>query len=192
MSKQTWMPVHHTEVCHRESATFLILGMCGEERAFWYSFVFLSDLSLIIALPWKSLCQFPCWILFKLLDLSKLLHGFIEVVKFICQNWYMDFSELLCGFVKVPTWICQSSYMDLLSYYTDLSIFSRTLPNKTKLKLDQDFKASRSFYFEIKLLNESKSSMPWVHCAFYLSEYATLWVCVVWEGALWKGSALTA
>ena len=37
------------------------------------------------------------------MDLSKLIHGFFEVVTctWICQNWYMDFPKLLHGFVKV-------------------------------------------------------------------------------------------
>ena len=48
----------------------------------------------------------------------------------------MDFSKLLNlaklfhGFVKVVTWISQS-----------LSMYFLPLPNKTKLKVDQDFKA---------------------------------------------------
>ena len=64
----------------------------------------------------KSLRQSSCWILFKLLDLSKVLNCFLYDVTWICQNWYMDFSkflhgfvkidtESLCGFVKVATWI---------------------------------------------------------------------------------------
>ena len=61
----------------------------------------------------------------------------------ICQN--MDFSKLLHGFV-----LC----------------FSRPLPNKTKLKFDQDLKAIWSFCFVIKLMNESKYKMLWVHCVF--------------------------
>ena len=73
--------------------------------------------------------------------LSKLIHVYLRAVTWICENWYMDFCKLLHGFAK---------------------FFSCTLPNK----LDQVSKACRSFYFEIKLLNESKYSMPWVHCAF--------------------------
>ena len=33
-------------------------------------------------------------------------------------------------------------------------------------KFDHHFKACRSFCFELKVLNESKYSMPWVRCAF--------------------------
>ena len=43
----------------------------------------------------------PFWILLKLLDLSKLLHGFlkyihawISLVSWICQNWQMDLSKI--------------------------------------------------------------------------------------------------
>ena len=44
---------------------------------------------------------------------------------------------------------------------------SRHLPNKTKLRFDQDFKACWSFCFELKVLkNESKCSMTWFRCAF--------------------------
>ena len=38
-------------------------------------------------------------IFFKLLDLSKLSHGFVKI-----DTW--DFPKLLYGFVKVATWIC--------------------------------------------------------------------------------------
>ena len=73
-----------------------------------------------------------CWIFLKLLDM---LHGFLEVVTWICQVWYtwislscfmdffkidtcislscyMDLSKLLFGFVKVITWICQRCSMN--------------------------------------------------------------------------------
>ena len=43
---------------------------------------------------------------------------------------------------------------------------SRPLPNKTKLKFDQEFKAHWSFCSDLKVLIESKYSMPWVRCAF--------------------------
>ena len=42
----------------------------------------------------------------------------------------------------------------------------RPLQNKTKLKFVQDFKAYSSFCFELKVLDESKYSIPWVCCAF--------------------------
>ena len=50
----------------------------------------------------------PCsrWILFKLSDVTKLLDGILEVVTWICQNWYMNFSKLLHWFVKVA--LCTS------------------------------------------------------------------------------------
>ena len=77
------------------------------------------------------------------MDLSKLIHGFLQVVSWICQIWYiwiplscnMDLLELLHGFVKVV-----------------LSI-SRPLPKKTKLKFDQDFKANWTVCFELNVLN---------------------------------------
>ena len=59
----------------------------------------------------------------------------------------MDFSKLF-GFVKVDPCI------------------SHPLPNKTKLKFNQDFKPCWSFYSDLKALSESKYSMPWVRCAF--------------------------
>ena len=48
---------------------------------------------------------FPPCILLKLLDLSKLLDGFLNVVT------HMDLSKKLYGFVYVVTWICQSCYI---------------------------------------------------------------------------------
>ena len=76
----------------------------------------------------------------------------MDLSKFICtsifMSCYMDLLKLLRGFVRVVLRI------------------SRPLPNKTTLKFDQDFKACWSFCFELKVLNEAKYSVPWVHCAF--------------------------
>ena len=58
-------------------------------------------------------------------------------------------------FVKILTWISISCNMGLSKFFS---------PNKTKLKVDQ--KAYWSFCFDIKVLNKSGYSMPWVHCAF--------------------------
>ena len=66
----------------------------------------------------------------KFLDLSKLINLFLQVVTWICQKIYMDLLKLLLGFVTV------------------LLCISCPLPNKTKLKFDQDFKACWSFCFE--------------------------------------------
>ena len=57
--------------------------------------------SPIIALPWKSLHKSEFLLNFVLFVFSKLLHGFLYVARWICQNWEMDFSELLHGFVKI-------------------------------------------------------------------------------------------
>ena len=99
-----------------------------------FKFFFLSVPSLIIALSCKSLRQFPCWILFKLLVLSKLLHVFLFVVKCICQNWYMYISELLHGFVKIDTWISVSCYMDLLNFFLALC---QTKPSSSLTKISE-------------------------------------------------------
>ena len=56
--------------------------------------------------------------------------------------------------------------MDLSKFYV-LS----ALCQKSKLKFNQDSKASCSLCFELKVLNESKFSMPWVRCA-------CLWQCI--------------
>ena len=57
----------------------------------------------------------------------------------------MDFSKLLDGFVKIVTWILKSCYMDLLKllhgFVKFVTCFSRPLPNKTKLKFDENFEA---------------------------------------------------
>ena len=89
------------------------------------------------------------------MDLSKLLCGSAKCAEWISLNCYMDLSKLIHGFLQVFTWICQSCSMHFCP-----------LPNKTKLKLDQNFKACWSFCFEVKVLNETKYSMPWVRCAF--------------------------
>ena len=110
-----------------------------------------------------------CWILFSL-DLSKLFHGFLLVVRWICENWFLIFSDLLHGFVKIDIWSSLSCYMDLLEllrgFVKVLCIFRSPLAKQTKLKLDQDFKTYWSFCFGLEVLNESKYSMPWVRCAF--------------------------
>ena len=97
--------------------------------------------------PYHSVIHWPCLILLKLMDFSKLLHGFVNIDKWISLNyynayyWYMDFSKVV-------------------------TCFSWPLPKKTKLKVHQDFKACWSFCFEPKVLKEPKCSMPWVLCAF--------------------------
>ena len=53
---------------------------------------------------------------------TKLLYGFVKIDTWISLNCYLHLSKLLYGFVK-----------------SVLCIF-RPLPNKTKLKFDQDFK----------------------------------------------------
>ena len=58
------------------------------------------------------------------MDFSKFLHGFVKIDTGISLSCYLDLSKLLQGFVKVVLCI------------------SRLLPNKTKLKFDQDFKVS--------------------------------------------------
>ena len=80
--------------------------------------------------------------------LSEYIHGFLLVVTWICRSCCIDLLRLLLGFVKVVLCI------------------SRPLPNKTKMKFDQDFKVCWSFCFELKVSNEKKYSMPWVRCAF--------------------------
>ena len=73
----------------------------------------------------------------------------------------MDMSKLmhvLSGFVNVCKWICLSYYMDLSS----CSLFFLPLPNKIKLKFDQDFKVCWSFRFELKVLKVSNA----FRCAF--------------------------
>ena len=86
------------------------------------------------------------------MDFLKLLH---DLSKLIFLSCYMDFSKLIHGFLWVVMWICQSCYIDLLKllhgFVRVVLCLSRPLSNKTKLKFDQDFKACWSFWFEIKL-----------------------------------------
>ena len=63
------------------------------------------------------------------MDFSKLLHGFLKIDTVIFLSCYMDLSQFLRGFVYVVTRIYPSRFMNFL-------------PNKAKLKFDQDFKAS--------------------------------------------------
>ena len=88
--------------------------------------------------------------------LFKCLHGFVKIDTLISLSCYVELSKWL------HTWICWICYVDLSKLF--LYIFLALLPNKTKLKFDQDFKVCWSFWFELKVLNESKYSNPWVCC----------------------------
>ena len=136
----------------------------------------LWDPSPIIAFPCHSLLivswidPFVSWISLSCnLGLSKLIHGFLSVVTWICRIWWMNLLNWYSHFFYVVTWICQSCYMDLLKflYGCDKAVtcISQPLPNKTELKFDQDFKDCWNVCSEIKLLIESKHWMPWAHCA---------------------------
>ena len=91
-----------------------------------------SDHCIALSIP-ESVRPCSWWILIKF-DLSKLLktwislicciHGFVKINTWISLSCFMDLSKLPHEFVKVFLWI------------------SCPLPNKTKLKFDQDFKAS--------------------------------------------------
>ena len=45
-------------------------------------------------------------------------------------------------------------------------MYFSSFAKNSKLKFDQDSKACWSFCFELKVLNESKYSTPWVCCYF--------------------------
>jgi len=136
----------------------------------------LSDPSPIIALPCKSVTHTSHYCCLYLTDVTlvcehawfrqHLLYD-VELNCWICQSWYVDLLKFLRVFVTVLTWICCCCYMNLYKgCCMDLLYISisRPLPNKTKLKFD--FKAFWCFCFELKVLIESKHSMPWVCCAF--------------------------
>ena len=86
----------------------------------------LSQCSLWNLNCWISQSCYGTWIFLgcymDLSKMSKMIHGFLKVITWFCQNWFMDFSKLLYGFSKVVLCV------------------SRPLPNKTKLKFDQDSK----------------------------------------------------
>ena len=92
------------------------------------------------------------------MDFSKMLHVFLYIVTWICQNRYMHIYRLLYGFVKIDKWIILSCYMDLSKllhgFVKDVTWIGQSccccciscpLPNKTKSKFDQYFKACWSF-----------------------------------------------
>ena len=82
-------------------------------------------------------------------DEWKFSHGFVKIKTWISRSFNIDLSKLICGFVKVVLYI------------------PPPLPTITKLKFDRDLKACRRFCFELlKVLKESKYSMPWDRCAF--------------------------
>ena len=60
------------------------------------------------------------------MDFFKLLHGFVKIDTLISLSCYVDLSKLLNVFVNFVTQI--------------FFMYFRSLPNKAKLKFDQDFK----------------------------------------------------
>ena len=117
----------------------------------WIFFIRSKSYQWIALSVSRSVTHWPCWILLKLLNLSK----FLEVVKRIYLGCYMNLSKPLQGFVKVFTGICQS-----------YSIFFSPFGKQNPAEMWPRLKVCGSFCSEIKLLNESKYSMPWVRCAF--------------------------
>ena len=131
-----------------------------------------------------------CWIYQNCeMDFSNSLHGFVKLIngffqvvtwislichidlsKFISSSCHMDLSKLvytdfskwLYGFVKVLNGFLKLLHGFFKVFYACLAL----VPNKTKLKCDQDLLAYWRFCFELKVLNESKYSMPRVCCAF--------------------------
>ena len=70
-----------------------------------------------------------------------MLYGFVKIHLWISRSCYMDLSTL----IQVVIWICQIGLMELFSllhgFVKVVLCISRSLPNKTKLKFDQDFNA---------------------------------------------------
>ena len=90
----------------------ILKQMSSNWAAFLCLSLFLLDQSPITSLPWQSLRQCSLWV--ELLDLSKLFYGFLYVVTWFCQKWYMAFSKLLHELSKLlATWICLCCYMDV-------------------------------------------------------------------------------
>ena len=58
----------------------------------------------------------PLQLQLQLLHWLKLLHGFVKIGTLISLSCYMDLSKLLHGFVKVLMWICQSCSMYFLPF----------------------------------------------------------------------------
>ena len=100
----------------------------------------------------------------------ELWNGFVKIATWISLSCWMDLSKFIHEFLYFALLICQSGYMDLLKSLNGFDkvvlCIPRPLPNQIKLKFDQDFKASWSFCFELKVLKESKYSIPLVRFAF--------------------------
>ena len=71
----------------------------------------------------------------------------------------MELSKLFHGFVKVFAWICQSC-----------SLYFLPFTKQTKLRFVLISKLG-SFCFELKVLNKSRYSMPWVCCGCALAMF---------------------
>ena len=97
---------------------------------------FLSDPSPIIESPCQPLSLSSCWILRKLLDLSKWIW---QIDKWITPSycldlskWYMDW---LYGFVKVAKWICFDCCMDLSKLLFVFLALCQTKPSWSLTKI---------------------------------------------------------
>ena len=88
-----------------------------------------------------NIAELNCWI-FQ----SNLMHFF----KFL-----HEFVKLIHVFLKVVTWIRQSCSLHF-------SLFAK----QNQAEVWPRCKACWSFCFDLKILIESTSSMPWVNCAF--------------------------
>ena len=94
-----------------------LLGACEyrHHQHHVFTIVFIILIYFYLAQVWslpclvsKSLRPSVLVVGLDMLHLSNLLHGFLQVVTWICQIWCMDFSRMLHGFVKIDTWICHS------------------------------------------------------------------------------------
>ena len=93
--------------------------------------------------------QKPCCWSWFLLDPS-------SIIALPCPS--MSHTLALLNFVQIVGWL-------LYGFVKIATCISHPLQKKTNLKFDQGFK-SWSFCFELKLLSETKYSMPWTCCAF--------------------------
>ena len=79
----------------------------------------------------------------------------------------MDLDNLLQMNKRLHMYLYQTQVQSLPCLVShSVTPISCPLPNKTKLKLAQDFKDCRSLCFERKVLIESKYARLWVRCVF--------------------------
>ena len=94
------------------------------------------------------------------------------------------FSLYSISFLLFLVFFCLFCLFAFLFFSEVVLCIYRPWPNKSLLKFNQYFKACWSLCFEMRVLNESTNSMPWICCAFVL--FCLLFFLLAFMKPLWR------